>query len=126
MDIGHWLRPSGSSTSIYARLQSNLERAIRNGELKLGSKLPAERELAEQLRVSRTTVTNAYRELESKGLVRGFVGRGTYVCAVPEPVNVPFAWRGKMSATSLRLSTQGTTLNLNSVDPKLISFALGS
>jgi len=31
-----------------------------------------------------------------------------------------------MSATSLRLSTQGTTLSHNSVDPKLISFALGS
>ena len=72
-----WTRPDGSSPSLYLRLQSNLEKAIREGELSPGSKLPAERELAEQLRVSRTTVTNAYRELESKGLVRGYVGRGT-------------------------------------------------
>ena len=44
----------------------------------LGAKLPPERQLAEQLQASRTTVTNAYRELEAKGLVRGYVGRGTY------------------------------------------------
>jgi len=93
MNVSNWLGPDGSSHAIYVRLQSNLETAIRKGELQLGSKLPAERELAQQLQVSRTTVTNAYRELEAKGLVRGFVGRGTYVCAVPEPTNVPFAWR---------------------------------
>jgi DNA-binding transcriptional MocR family regulator len=126
MHIGDWLRTNGASHSLYVRLQSNLEAAIREGALKPGSKLPAERRLAEQLRVSRTTVTTAYRELEAKGLVRGFVGRGTYVCAVPEPTNVPFAWQGKMSATSLRLSSQGATLNCNPADPKVISFALGS
>ena len=120
-----WTRPDGSSPTLYLRLQSNLEKAIREGELSPGSKLPAERELAEQLRVSRTTVTNAYRELESKGLVRGYVGRGTYVCALPEPSNVPFAWRGKMSAVSLRLSAESCIVNLTSVDPNLISFGVG-
>ena len=39
---------------------------------------------------------------------------------------VPFAWRGKMSTTSLRLSgVPSTAVTRNSVDPKLISFALG-
>jgi len=126
MRMSQWLLPSGPSPALYFRLQSNLEEAIRTGKLKPGFKLPPERRLAQQLQVSRTTVTNAYRELEAKGLVRGFVGRGTYVCAVPQPTNVPFAWHGKMSATSLRLSAQCSTLNRYSVDPKLISFALGS
>lgn len=126
MSMSQWLLPNGPSPTLYARLQFNLENAIRSGELPPGAKLPPERELAEQLQVSRTTVTNAYRELESKGLVRGFVGRGTFVCAVPEPSHVPFAWQGKMSATSLRLGPQCSALNGHSLDPKLISFALGT
>jgi DNA-binding transcriptional MocR family regulator len=116
----------GSSRTLYLRLQADIEAAITEGRLKAGSKLPAERQLAEELHISRTTVTSAYRELEAKGLVRGYVGRGTYVCALPEPANVPFAWRGKMSTASLRLSAvQSTSLNRTSVDPAIISFALG-
>ena len=122
MKMSEWLKPNGGSHALYFRLVANLETAIRNGQLKPGSKLPAERRLADELEVSRTTVTSAYRELEAKGLVRGFVGRGTYVCAVPEPTNVPFAWHGKMSATSLRLSAQRMAFP---TEPGLISFALG-
>ena len=125
MSMSEWLKPNGASPALYFRLVANLETAIRNGRLKPGSKLPAERQLAEQIEVSRTTVTNAYRELEAKGLVRGFVGRGTYVCAVPEPTNVPFAWQGKLSATSLRLSADPVTFDRGAIDPGLISFALG-
>jgi DNA-binding transcriptional MocR family regulator len=126
MAVTQRMNGGGSPDALYLRLQSDLEKAIREGEFVLGSKLPPERQLAEQLHVSRTTVTNAYRELEAKGLVRGYVGRGTYVCALPQPSNVPFAWRGKMSKASLRLSAApSTAVNRNSIDPKLISFALG-
>jgi 2-aminoadipate transaminase len=121
-----WLQPNGPSPSLYVRLQRNLEAAIRSGELKPGSRLPPERQLAGQLQVSRTTVTNAYRELEAKGLVRGFVGRGTYVCAVPEATDVPFAWHGKMSEAAMQLNRPGTILQHHPGDSKLISFALGS
>ena len=68
---------------LYAHLVSLLEGAIARGELPSGSRLPPERELAARLRISRTTVVSAYRELESKGLLRGYVGRGTFVCATP-------------------------------------------
>ncbi len=126
MAVTQRINGNGYSDTLYVRLQSDLEKAIREGKFVLGSKLPPERQLAEQLQVSRTTVTNAYRELEAKGLVRGYVGRGTYVCALPQPTSVPFAWRGKMSTASLRLSgVPSTAVNRNSVDPKLISFALG-
>jgi DNA-binding transcriptional MocR family regulator len=123
-----WARTAkeDASAALYLRLQSDLENSIREGKFALGSKLPPERQLALKLRVSRTTVTNAYRELEAKGLVRGYVGRGTYVCALPEPANVPFAWRGKMSATSLRLSaSQSVAVGRDAVNPKLVSFSLG-
>ena len=50
------------------------------GELRTGDRIPASRELAAQLGVHRTTVANAYAELESEGLIQGHVGRGTFIC----------------------------------------------
>ena len=35
-------------------------------------------------------------EVAARGLVRGHVGRGTFVCADPTPTDAPFAWRGKV------------------------------
>ena len=96
------------------------------GELPSGSRLPPERTLAARLRISRTTVVSAYRELESRGLLRGYVGRGTFVCASPEPTGAPFAWRGKIAAAALRSSD--TTLRdaiRHSSDARLVSLAAG-
>jgi DNA-binding transcriptional MocR family regulator len=89
---------------LYGHLVSLFETAIARGELPSGSRLPPERELASRLQISRTTVVSAYRELESKGLLRGYVGRGTFVCAAPEPSGTPFAWRGKIASAALRSS----------------------
>ena len=76
---------------LYGHLVALLELAISKGELPSGARVPPERELAQRLKISRTTVVSAYRELESKGLLRGYVGRGTFVCAAPEPTGTPFA-----------------------------------
>ena len=79
-----------------------------------------------RLRISRTTVVSAYRELESRGLLRGYVGRGTFVCAAPEPTGAPFAWRGKIAAAALRSSdsTLRDTIR-HSSDARLLSLAAG-
>ena len=89
---------------LYGHLVSLLESAISRGDLPSGSRVPPERELAHRLQISRTTVVSAYRELESRGLLRGYVGRGTFVCAAPDPTGAPFAWRGKIAAAALRSS----------------------
>ena len=89
---------------LYGHLVSLLETAIAKGELPSGTRVPPERTLAQRLKISRTTVVSAYRELESRGLLRGYVGRGTFVCAAPEPEGTPFAWRGKIAAAALRSS----------------------
>jgi DNA-binding transcriptional MocR family regulator len=88
--------------------------------------LPPERELAARLRISRTTVVAAYRELESRGLLRGYVGRGTFVCATPDASGTPFAWRGKIASAALRSSdsTLRDTLR-NSSDARVLSLAAG-
>ena len=87
-----------SARPLYGHLVNLFESAIASGELPSGSRLPPERELAQRLGISRTTVVSAYRELESRGLLRGYVGRGTFVCAAPEPTGTPFAWRGKIAS----------------------------
>jgi DNA-binding transcriptional MocR family regulator len=87
---------------VYRHISQALERCITDGELTQGTKLPAERALAQALNVSRATVVSAYRELESRGLVRGYVGRGTFVSATPDQSGAPFAWRGKVAAAALR------------------------
>src|SRR3954451_16147354 len=115
-----------TSRPLYAHLVTLLEGAIARGDLPSGSRLPPERELAAKLRISRTTVVSAYRELESRGLLRGYVGRGTFVCASPEPTGAPFAWRGKIAAAALRSSD--TTLRdaiRHSSDARLVSLAAG-
>ena len=52
---------------------------IRQGSLKHGSKLPAERVLAEQLKVSRGSVREAIRTLELQGLAGSKQGSGTFI-----------------------------------------------
>jgi DNA-binding transcriptional MocR family regulator len=111
---------------MYRRLVDLFERTISRGQMAPGVQLPPERDLARAFRVSRTTVVTAYRELEAKGLVRGYVGRGTFVAAKPEPGSAPFAWRGKVSAAALQ-STDSTVRDLvgAAADPRLTSFAAG-
>src|SRR6187200_3660486 len=111
---------------LYGHLVNLFESAIARGELPSGSRLPPERTLAARLRISRTTVVSAYRELESRGLLRGYVGRGTFVCAAPEPAGTPFAWRGKIAAAALR-SSDSTLRDAirHSSDARLLSLAAG-
>src|SRR5262249_28056760 len=115
-----------TSRPLYSHLVTLLEAAISRGDVPSGARLPPERELATRLRISRTTVVSAYRELESRGLLRGYVGRGTFVCAAPDPSGAPFAWRGKIAAAALRSSdaTLRDTIR-HSSDARLLSLSAG-
>jgi GntR family transcriptional repressor for pyruvate dehydrogenase complex len=59
-----------------------VEALILQGVLRPGERLPAERELAEQLAVSRPTLREALAELEARGLVEARPGGGTFVADV--------------------------------------------
>ncbi|HEX7003850.1 MAG TPA: GntR family transcriptional regulator [Trueperaceae bacterium] len=67
----------------YIQLQIQLSRAIASGKLAPGTALPSERELAEQLELSRMTVRRAFEELVAAGLLEQRQGSGTYVRAQP-------------------------------------------
>jgi len=72
-----------SHIPLYVQLRDQLRALVHSGELRTGDRIPASRELASQLGVHRTTVANAYAELESEGLIEGHVGRGTFICGMP-------------------------------------------
>ena len=112
---------------FYRRLVELVDRGVARQELTAGFQLPPERELARALAVSRATIVAAYRELEARGLVRAYVGRGTFVCARPDPGSAPFSWRGKVSAAALQ-SDDATVRDLvaQAADPALTSFAAGT
>jgi DNA-binding transcriptional MocR family regulator len=111
---------------LYRRLVELVEGGIARGDVPAGHRLPPERDLAKALRVSRATVVSAYRELESRGLVRGYVGRGTFVSAKPDAGSAPFAWRGKISASALQATdTAIRDLVRAASDPALMSLAAG-
>ncbi len=116
-----------SRTALYLQLAELLAWRMGTGELPPGARLPSERDLARQLAISRTTVVSAYRELESRGLVRGHVGRGTFVCAVPAETGAPFAWRGKLALGAQRtLDGSLRTLARHGSDRAVISLATGA
>ncbi|MFE4194704.1 FadR/GntR family transcriptional regulator [Paenarthrobacter sp. NPDC056912] len=67
------------------QLSERLIRMIADGELSAGDKLPNERELAETAGISRTSVREALRDLELRGLISRKPGRGTIVEAQSRP-----------------------------------------
>ncbi len=74
-----------SETPLYQQIKTYLRQGILSGSLAAETRLPASRQLAQDLGVNRITVENAYAELEAEGLVFSKLGSGTYVLA-PDPL----------------------------------------
>lgn len=79
-------RPVARSRA-YELVVDQVEEQILSGTLRVGERLPGERDLAARLQVSRAAVREAIRTLEAQGVVRSSVGSGpdagTVVSAVP-------------------------------------------
>lgn len=68
-----------ASEPLFKRLYAGLRAAVLSGVLPAGSRLPSTRELAAQLRISRTSAVLAYEHLLAEGFATGRRGSGTYV-----------------------------------------------
>jgi GntR family transcriptional repressor for pyruvate dehydrogenase complex len=79
MTIRNPFRTLGTKERLVDRVVKELEQLIIEGRLIPGTKLPPERDLAEQLGVSRTVVREAVRILVTKGLLETRHGVGTMV-----------------------------------------------
>jgi len=76
----------------YLSLADQFARAIHDGRLPNGERLPTHRALADELKLSVQTVSRAYEELIRRGLVSGEIGRGSFVQTQrrePEPPYLP-------------------------------------
>jgi GntR family hexuronate regulon transcriptional repressor len=71
--------PSVNSLRRYQRVAAAIEHAIAEGKYSPGQRLPSERDLAEELGVSRPTVRRAVIALEMRGLLEARQGSGVYV-----------------------------------------------
>ncbi len=84
---------------LHAQLKGLIRRAIEEGYLKPGSRLPTELELCRQFGLSRTPVRQALQELAQDGFVVRVPGRGTFVAERPTR-------RGKTNGITLRVVTE--------------------
>src|SRR5712692_9041896 len=79
-------------TRIYEEVVSQVHEMVREGKFKAGDQLPTERELAETFKVSRTSVREALRALETQGLIVSRTGAGNFVAELPiESLVAPLA-----------------------------------
>ncbi|WP_428934143.1 PLP-dependent aminotransferase family protein [Streptomyces sp. ACT015] len=70
-------------------LRAALREAVRSGRLGPGTRLPASRELAADLGVSRGLVTEAYEQLTAEGYLRSGRGAGTWVAGAVRAASAP-------------------------------------
>ncbi|MDJ0931875.1 PLP-dependent aminotransferase family protein [Breoghania sp.] len=71
--------PTRLRRPAYLSLADQIARAIREGVLVNGTRLPPQRKMAIDLNLSVQTVSRAYEELGRRGLVTGEIGRGSFV-----------------------------------------------
>ncbi len=76
--LQQWFRRK-SGEPAYRQLYRVLRQGILEGHVRAGTRLPASRELAADLAISRNTVLQAYEQLAEEGYVSAAVGRGTFV-----------------------------------------------
>jgi GntR family transcriptional regulator, transcriptional repressor for pyruvate dehydrogenase complex len=79
-----------------------IKELLASGELKAGSRLPPERQLAEMFNISRPSLRTALRALSVMGIIRAKPGTGTFIAeALPEVLNEPMHFMTLIHKTSL-------------------------
>jgi DNA-binding transcriptional MocR family regulator len=87
-----------SKKPLYLAVVEAIVKDIEDGRLKVGDRLPTQREMADLLELSVGTITRAYSVVERRGLIRGEIGRGTFVAG---------GERDEYGATEFELDTPG-------------------
>src|SRR4051812_6974126 len=72
-----------SDVPLHRQIYEGFRKAILDGMLRPGERVPSTRSLATDLGMSRLPVLTAYEQLLHEGYFEGRVGSGTYVCAAP-------------------------------------------
>ncbi|NBM14489.1 PLP-dependent aminotransferase family protein [Streptomyces sp. GC420] len=87
--LGEWRRKDGPLARSFA---AAVREAVTDGRIPAGTRLPSERELARELRVSRGTVVAALTALRDEGWLRTRQGSGSAVCLPPRLIERLAPW----------------------------------
>jgi GntR family transcriptional regulator/MocR family aminotransferase len=107
-----------TKTPIYRQLYDWFRRAIIDGQMRPGQRVPSTRGLAAELKISRIPVLNAFEQLLAEGYFETFVGAGTCVAtSIPDDtLSHPAvkAWKGHQEIVEKRgprrISRRGVAL----------------
>lgn len=84
-----------TNKKIYQQVIGQIQDMILSGKLKNGDKLMSERELSEKMGVSRTSIREALRVLETMGIIESRQGEGNFICnkieaSLIQPISMMF------------------------------------
>lgn len=114
-----------SEEPLYRQLIRQIRAQIDSGSLPAGARLPASRDLARQLGISRISVVKAYSELRAAGLLSAQAGRGTFVARASEPAPTANVEAGPRQMTTRRASSIRAMMRL-ARKPGVINFGHGA
>lgn len=98
-----WLRvDKQAKTPMTRQLYVHIRKAILSGRLEAGTKLISSRELAQQLKISRNVIVDAYELLHAEGYVETIRGAGTFVAQ-----GATLSLQAAVSAPDVRNITMG-------------------
>ena len=110
-------RRQGLSRQLYQALRVR----VLDGRLASGTRLPASRDLAAALAISRNSVVRAYDQLYAEGFIEGRVGDGTYVAQLPQ---APLPGRKAAPKVPPGVSAKGLEVPVVAADKVIHSGAL--
>lgn len=96
------------TTKVFEQVMEQIKEIIQNGQLRCGDQLPSERDLCEQLNVSRTSIREALRSLEMLGIIECRQGEGNFIKesfedSLLEPISITFMLHGSKTNEILEL-----------------------
>jgi GntR family transcriptional regulator/MocR family aminotransferase len=107
-----------SKTPMYRQLYDWFRKAILDGQMRPGQRVPSTRGLATELKISRIPVFNAYEQLLAEGYFETFVGAGTCIArSIPDDTLSPSAGKARKGLQEIgeplgprRMSRRGVAL----------------
>lgn len=101
----------GSSQPPYLRIAHDLRRQIAAGKLKVGDRLPSNKEIASTYDVASMTASKATDALRDEGLVESRLGSGLFVVRTPEDEPEPSPGAAALMAQLDQLQTELRSMN---------------
>lgn len=102
------------SRRLYQQVADQIRQVIEASRFAPGTRLPPERELAQQLGVSRPSLREALIALEIEGIVETRMGSGVYVCTPPAPTSLesPMLGESPSELMQARLMLESAVITL--------------